>query len=248
MASERGPGMAWARWEALRGVRSARPLLTPSHPAPRRAIDPSIPPSIPQATLEALREPALAAQGAVVRSKVERIVVLMLENRSFDHLADDRQERLGVRVPTFVISAYTPPGLTNLLLDHASLHATIHRTFVPDAPFLSSRARVADTFGALLTRSTPSGKPPAMVVPGEDKARRGGTAERARLPTTTRTAASGRGWPPSARAGRAHPGRRRVKRVRRGAAPTPLISSGTARCRSPVLCRSAGSCSRNIGW
>jgi phospholipase C len=61
------------------------------------AIDPSGPPGIPQATLDALREPALAAQGAVLRSKVERIVVLMLENCRFDHLAAEDDEDGGFR-------------------------------------------------------------------------------------------------------------------------------------------------------
>lgn len=143
----------------------------------------------------------LRTMGNAEREKTLLVVSYDEHGGFYDHVAppptigknawevDTGFETYGVRVPTFVVSAHTPSGLTDVLLDHASLHATIHRTFVPDAPFLSPRAKVADTFGALLTRSTPSGKPPAMVVPGEDKVSRSkqgdGTTERARTRRAT---------------------------------------------------------------
>jgi phospholipase C len=77
----------------------------------------------------------------------------------------DRFATLGVRVPTFVVSAYAQAALSDTLFDHASLHATIHRTFLPDVGLLSGRAEVADTFGVLLTLDEPRALPPAMDVP-----------------------------------------------------------------------------------
>jgi hypothetical protein len=73
----------------------------------------------------------------------------------------------GVRVPAFVCSAYAPAGAsTDVLLDHASVHATIHRRFLPGAPFLSRRAEVANTLGAVLTRDQPRTAFPTEDLPG----------------------------------------------------------------------------------
>jgi phospholipase C len=80
---------------------------------------------------------------------------------------DDRLATYGVRVPTFVCSAYAPAGeSTDVLLDHASVHATIHRRFLPGVPFLSRRVQVATTLGAVLTRDTPRTPFPTEGLPG----------------------------------------------------------------------------------
>lgn len=80
---------------------------------------------------------------------------------------NDDFDTYGIRVPAFVCSAWAPAGsFSNLLLDHASLYATLHRRFVPDAPFPSRRAQVANTLGALLTRQTPRAAFPTADLPG----------------------------------------------------------------------------------
>jgi phospholipase C len=76
-------------------------------------------------------------------------------------------DRYGVRVPTFVCSAYAPAGAsTDVLLDHASVHATIHRRFLPGVPFPSRRVQVANTLGAVLTLDQPRAAFPTEGLPG----------------------------------------------------------------------------------
>ena len=72
----------------------------------------------------------------------------------------------GVRVPALVVSSYAPSGVSGTLFDHASLHATIHRRFLPGVRLLSGRAQVADTFGALLTLAAPRPWGPPIDVAG----------------------------------------------------------------------------------
>lgn len=72
---------------------------------------------------------------------------------------------LGVRVPSFVVSAWAPPGADDRLLDHASLHATVHRCLSPDAPWLGPRPQVADTLAPLLSLAQPRPKPPPISLP-----------------------------------------------------------------------------------
>ncbi|MGH7899671.1 MAG: alkaline phosphatase family protein [Candidatus Binatia bacterium] len=73
----------------------------------------------------------------------------------------------GVRVPTFVCSAFAPPGTSSdVVLDHASVHATIHRRFLPGVPFLSLRAEAADTLATLLTLDKPRTAFPVSDLPG----------------------------------------------------------------------------------
>ena len=73
-----------------------------------------------------------------------------------DPFRNDPFRRYGVRVPCFVVSRYAPGGVVvtgdDVVLDHVSLHASIHRRFLPDdEPFLSSRVERAQTLGRLLT-------------------------------------------------------------------------------------------------
>jgi hypothetical protein len=53
-----------------------------------------------------------------------------------------------------------------VLFDHASVHATIHRRFLPEVPFLSRRAEVANTLGAVLTLDAPRTAFPTDGLPG----------------------------------------------------------------------------------
>ena len=72
----------------------------------------------------------------------------------------------GVRVPCFPASSYVEPGTVvtdpNLVFDHVSVHATIHRMFVPSMGFLDPRVAAARTLAPLVTRSSPRSSWPAM--------------------------------------------------------------------------------------
>jgi phospholipase C len=58
----------------------------------------------------------------------------------------------GVRVPTFVVSPWTPPGKgPDIVLDHCSILKTIIARFCPDRPFLSDRVRASRSFDAYLS-------------------------------------------------------------------------------------------------
>jgi phospholipase C len=90
---------------------------------------------------------------------------------------NDPFRRYGVRVPCFVVSPFVPAGAVvtdeDLVFDHLSLHASIHRRFLPeDVPFLSARVAAAHTLGRLLTRRAPRRSLPQMP----DVSRRARTA------------------------------------------------------------------------
>lgn len=67
-------------------------------------------------------------------------------------------DRLGLRVPAIVISAYTPPGtVDHTVYEHASIPATVTEQFIGDplalAPY--AREKYANTFLGLLTLDEP---------------------------------------------------------------------------------------------
>jgi hypothetical protein len=121
---------------------------------------------------------ALAELPAGERERTMLVVTYDEHGGFFDHVRPpptigrnpeegDDFAHYGVRVPAFVCSAYTPAGASSdLLLDHASLYATLHRRFVPDAPFPSRRAEVANTLGGLLTLDQPRRAFPTDDLPG----------------------------------------------------------------------------------
>jgi phospholipase C len=84
--------------------------------------EPELSPALKQALLVAQREPLLAQQGALLRSRIKRIVVLMLENRSFDHM-------LGWLGPS---RGGPPPNATNPIVGFPD--ARLHRTALTDLP------------------------------------------------------------------------------------------------------------------
>lgn len=68
----------------------------------------------------------------------------------------------GVRVPCVVVSRWAPGGPDALdligekvVLDHVSLHASIHRRFLPGVPVLGPRVAAAQTLGRLLVLDEP---------------------------------------------------------------------------------------------
>jgi phospholipase C len=68
----------------------------------------------------------------------------------------------GVRVPCVVVSKWAPGGPDALqsigdrvVLDHVSLHASIHRKFLPNVPMLGRRVIAAQTLGRLLVLDQP---------------------------------------------------------------------------------------------
>jgi phospholipase C len=82
--------------------------------------------------------------------------------------------RYGLRVPTFVVSPWVPPGPgPNIVLDHCSILKTILACFCGDSkPFLSDRVHASRSFDAFLTESNPRLGLPAperpTCVPPED--------------------------------------------------------------------------------
>ena len=92
----------------------------------------------------------------------------------------------GVRVPCVVVSKWAPGGPdslsligNNFVLDHVSLHASIHRRFLPGVPMLSTRVVVAHTLGRLLTLKERRGNFLAMPAIA-------GRSARARRPSRAR--------------------------------------------------------------
>jgi phospholipase C len=72
-------------------------------------------------------------------------------------------DRLGVRVPTLVISPYVPRGsVDHTVYDHASMPATIRRLFGLPSP-LTRRDASAHTFDGLLSLSAPRGDTPRTI-------------------------------------------------------------------------------------
>jgi phospholipase C len=63
----------------------------------------------------------------------------------------------GVRVPTFVVSPWVPPGKSpDIVLDHCSILKTILACFCGnDRPFLSGRVHASHSFESFLTQSEP---------------------------------------------------------------------------------------------
>jgi phospholipase C len=86
-----------------------------------------------------------------------------------DPYRNDPFRRYGIRVPCFVVSRYVPAGVVvtdeEVVLDHASIHASIHRVFLPDEPFLSLRVEAAQTLGRLLSLDDPRPPLPGMPAP-----------------------------------------------------------------------------------
>ena len=99
-----------------------RPPFGPGHNIGHELPDPELSPAVKQALLVAQREPVLAQQGALLRSRIKRIVVLMMENRSFDHM-------LGWLGPSL---GGPPPGTTNPIAGFGD--AQLHRTALTDLP------------------------------------------------------------------------------------------------------------------
>ena len=117
------------------------------HVSPPRTVHPA-----PAATV---RHPVTAAR---------RLVAWFVEHRNapFDF------RRLGVRVPTLVISPLVEPGTADhTVYDHTSVIATVRDLFAPDQPPLGRRARAARPFWPLLTRATPR---PLPEIPPPDYA------------------------------------------------------------------------------
>lgn len=74
--------------------------------------------------------------------------------------------RLGVRVPAIVVSAYTPPQtIINQVFDHTSVLSTLVNRFGLPQNRLGKRAAVAPDIGAALTLSTPRNDKPPIPKP-----------------------------------------------------------------------------------
>ena len=74
--------------------------------------------------------------------------------------------RLGVRVPAIVVSAYTPPQtVVNQVFDHTTVLSTVVNRFGLPQNRLGARAAVAPDLGAALTLSTPRKDKPPIPKP-----------------------------------------------------------------------------------
>ncbi|MCU7726046.1 hypothetical protein ODJ79_20165 [Actinoplanes sp. KI2] len=81
------------------------------------------------------------------REQIKHIVVLMMENRSFDHLGRARSRSsgssrniAGVRVPAVAISPLIPAGFVDrTFYEHAAIPHTVLRQFVPGSRPLTRR-------------------------------------------------------------------------------------------------------------
>jgi phospholipase C len=116
---------------------------------------------------------------ALLRSPAWRDTLLLItydEHGGFyDHVEppatpvkfEGEMDRYGLRVPTFIVSPYVEPGdVSSQLFDHASIQATIQRTFLgPMAPDLGPRVAHAADVGPLLTRQQPRPSIPPLVLP-----------------------------------------------------------------------------------
>lgn len=78
-------------------------------------------------------------------------------------------QRLGVRVPTFLVSPFVEPGTVltpdQPPLDHCSLHDFIRRTLIPDDPPLTARVGAANPLDVALTRRLARTDAPRAPVP-----------------------------------------------------------------------------------
>jgi phospholipase C len=79
-------------------------------------------------------------------------------------------DRLGVRVPAIVISAYTPPGtIVNTVFDHTSALSTVVNAFgLPPGKLGKRQAAAPDVSEALSLRSARSDRPPILQPAAED--------------------------------------------------------------------------------
>jgi phospholipase C len=89
--------------------------------------------------------------------------------------------RYGLRVPTFIVSPLVEPGdVSSKLFDHASIQATIQRTFLgPQAPDLGPRVSNAADVGPILARTQPRLDIPSLELPAANTSRK---AARRQLP------------------------------------------------------------------
>jgi phospholipase C len=110
----------------------------------------------------------VAGQGpARKRSRVARIQHALWHRRAeaFDFT------RLGVRVPTVVISPLVPRGVVDhTIYEHSSVPATLRALFAPDAGPLNERAEQAATFHRLASLSTPRTDLPDLSALREEPA------------------------------------------------------------------------------
>jgi phospholipase C len=78
-------------------------------------------------------------------------------------------QRLGLRVPTFLVSPFIEPGTVltpdQPPLDHCSLHDFIRRTLIPKDPPLSARVGAANPLDVALTRKLARTDAPQAPVP-----------------------------------------------------------------------------------
>ena len=74
-----------------------------------------------------------------------------------DPITQDCLTPYGLRVPTFVVSPWVPPGKgPAVVLDHCSILKTILARFIgPSAPFLSDRVAMSHSFNDFLSLATP---------------------------------------------------------------------------------------------
>jgi Phosphoesterase family len=87
----------------------------------------------------------------------------------------------GVRVPTFVVSPWVPPGKgPDIVLDHCSILKTIVARFCGESrPFVSDRVEASRSFDSYLSESQPRTDvppyPPLPPLPADEPLRRGST-------------------------------------------------------------------------
>ncbi len=80
---------------------------------------------------------------------------------------------LGPRVPAVLISPWIPAGtVDNTVYDHASIPATVRKVLNVDAPPLTNRDRVTNTFDRCLTLGQPRANLPSLAAPEVDEAQR----------------------------------------------------------------------------
>jgi phospholipase C len=118
--------------------------------------------------------------GRIKRRLIDRVKSALINDNAkrFDFT------RVGVRVPTVIVSPLIEPGtVEHRFLEHASVPATLRAIFAPEAEHLSRREEHAGTFHHLCTRSTPRSDLPDLspILEGHPPRR----AARPVTPTTT---------------------------------------------------------------